>query len=569
MTDTTPGSMQHNLLDLPWLAVLDENGAEAEVSLLDAFARASRLQGLVGELPTMAFAHLRLLLAILHRALSDPGVPGACGPTDARTWAARRDDWEDTAGGVTEYLEAHRDRFWLVHPTAPFFQVAGLEAQNGELKEPATIIADGPGNSPYLTTRIARGRAWLGWPEAARWLVHAHAYDVSGIHAGAVGDPRVKGGKGYPIGTGWAGQIGGVYAVGGTLRDTLMLNLVVATDARLSPDPDREDLPPWERAPLTASPEGWLDGETSGAYREPTGQVDLYTWQARRIRLVGDDDGVTGVVNAQGDRATPQSREHLEPLTSWRHAEPQSKKFKRTTYMPLEHDPARVVWRGMEALLPHATPRTTKTGESERLPPGLAYWLGRLEGDRLLDGGLIRFRTVGATYESNQTQIGAIADDQLELPGSLLRADSAGLAQVAVDAVDQARRAVDALGYLVKDLALASGSSPDAADGPRGRAVTGAYGALDGPYRAWLRGLGEPGSTRASAIAWQQTVRDVLFELAREELGQAGPAAVVGRTVSGRFTDAGRAEKDFRRRLADVLPHGYRPTTTDDATEAA
>src|SRR5699024_2697574 len=64
--------------------------------------------------------------------------------------------------------------------------------------------------------------------EAARWLVHCMAFDISGIKSGAVGDPRVKGGKGYPIGIGWSGWLGGLYFEGDTLFQTLMLNTVLS-----------------------------------------------------------------------------------------------------------------------------------------------------------------------------------------------------------------------------------------------------------------------------------------------------------------------------------------------------
>ncbi|NYN06610.1 type I-E CRISPR-associated protein Cse1/CasA, partial [Salmonella enterica subsp. enterica serovar Typhimurium] len=68
------------------------------------------------------------------------------------------------------------------------------------------------------------GRSKLSFAEAARWLVHTQAYDYSGIKPGVEGDPRVKGGKGYPIGTGWSGMTGGTVIRGTTLLETLLLN---------------------------------------------------------------------------------------------------------------------------------------------------------------------------------------------------------------------------------------------------------------------------------------------------------------------------------------------------------
>ena len=91
-------------------------------------------------------------------------------------------------------------------------------------------------------------RERLSFAEAARWVVHAHAYDTSGIKTGAVGDPRVKGGKVYPLGVAWAGTLGGVFVEGENLRETLLLNLVAFDTDNLRIDPD-EDRPAWRRPP--------------------------------------------------------------------------------------------------------------------------------------------------------------------------------------------------------------------------------------------------------------------------------------------------------------------------------
>ena len=61
-----------NLITAQWILVQQQDGLVEEVSLLDLFARAHELRGVVGEVPTQTFAITRLLLAILHRALDGP-----------------------------------------------------------------------------------------------------------------------------------------------------------------------------------------------------------------------------------------------------------------------------------------------------------------------------------------------------------------------------------------------------------------------------------------------------------------------------------------------------------------
>lgn len=203
-----------DLLHEPWVVVLAPDGRERELSILEVFEGAPGLSMIGGEVSTQAFAITRLLLAFLHRAID--------GPEDQHAWAEL---WEQPAlpmSEIREYAERFRHRFDLFHPETPFLQVADLHTGKGEVSGLEKIVADVPNGEPMFTTRSAASLRTLRSAEAARWLVHAHAFDPSGIKSGAVGDPAVKNGKGYPIGTGWCGQLGGLLAQGADLRETLL-----------------------------------------------------------------------------------------------------------------------------------------------------------------------------------------------------------------------------------------------------------------------------------------------------------------------------------------------------------
>ena len=548
MTDQRSADLPFfNLVDEGWIPVLDAAGTVVDLSLREVFHRAGGLVAITGELPTQSVALLRLLLAVLHSAV--------VGPRTVADWAALRDDWPAVVSDVDAYLDDHRDRFWLRHPTTPFLQVPDLRTAKDEVFGLSRIVCDGPGTSTFMTTRLGANLETAPWPQAARWLVHAHAYDISGIHSGAVGDPRVKGGKGYGIGTGWAGQIGAVHLVGDTLRETLLLNLL-ATDGATSvqADPDA-DLPVWERDPLTALPEGWHPGHGADqGYRQPTGPVDLYTWPTRRIRLFGTPERATGVINAQGDRATPQNRMTVEPMTAWRYSEPQTKKSGQDTYMPLRHESTRAFWRGLEALLPHTSTAVRAGGPARRLPPALAEWVARLREDGHLGDELLRWRTTCVEYGSNESVFDEIVTDDVVLPAALFC--DVDLAQTAVQAVAVAEQAVFALGSLAQNVALAAGGSPES-DGPRKAVQARAYAELDRRFRAWVSGLGAGGDVLADRAGWQREVAGLLRELADDVVDAAGPAALVGRTSGGQFRDAGLALAWFRKKLREVLPHAH------------
>ncbi len=66
--------MEFNLLEEPWVRVLLEDYTVREVSLKDALLNAEQYIDLAGEVPTQDIAVLRLLLAILHPGMRQPGV---------------------------------------------------------------------------------------------------------------------------------------------------------------------------------------------------------------------------------------------------------------------------------------------------------------------------------------------------------------------------------------------------------------------------------------------------------------------------------------------------------------
>ncbi|GAA1934605.1 type I-E CRISPR-associated protein Cse1/CasA [Streptomyces durmitorensis] len=531
--------MSFDLTSRPWIPVLDENGVQDELSLRDVFARAGQLRGVVGDLPTQEFALMRLLLALAHDALG--------GPRDTEHWASLWAD-EDCFALVTAYLDDHRERFDLLHPHTPFFQVAQLRTVRDEVFSLNRIVADVPNGEPFFSSRMPAVER-LGFAEAARWVVHAHAYDTSGIKTGIEGDDRVKGGKVYPLGVGWAGTLGGVFAEGQTLRQTLLLNLVAAdtSGVRFSPD----DSPAWRREQCGPGPTGRT---------RPAGVRDLYTWQTRRLRLRFDADGAYGVVLGYGDPLAAHNMHTDEPMTAWRRSPAQEKKRgEPLVYLPREHDPARSAWRGIEALVAGRA-EAAQGGEAARvLRPGILEWIARLvtEGE-LPRGFLIRVRVVGAVYGTQQSVIDEIVDDRLAMAVVLLHQQDRVYARQAIDAVSEAERAVTALGDLATYLARAAGSE---SEGPRAAARSLGFSALDGPYRLWLRDLAAAEDPDAHRTRWQQEAHRHLRRLGEQLMSQAGDAAWEGRVVAtnkgSEWLNSASADKWFHIRLGKALSDPY------------
>ncbi|KAB1160095.1 type I-E CRISPR-associated protein Cse1/CasA, partial [Micromonospora sp. AMSO12t] len=173
-----------SLVDEAWIPVLDAEGQRRDVSLLGLFEQAGDVRMIACELPTQTFAILRLALAILHRTTG--------GPPGEAAWRALWRDRRLPVADIAEYLGVFRDRFDLLHPERPFYQVADLRAAKNNTYGLERLIADVPNGMPFLTTRAGQGMESISLAEAARWVVHCQAYDPSGIKTGAVGDLRVK-----------------------------------------------------------------------------------------------------------------------------------------------------------------------------------------------------------------------------------------------------------------------------------------------------------------------------------------------------------------------------------------
>ncbi|MGW8954762.1 type I-E CRISPR-associated protein Cse1/CasA [Streptomyces sp. NPDC055709] len=533
--------MTFDLTRRPWITVLYLDGRQAELSLRGVFEQVHELRRLVGDLPTQEFALLRLLLAVAHDALD--------GPRDSEQWA---DLWadEECFAPVGPYLEEHRKRFDLLHPRAPFFQVAQLRTMKDEVFSLNRIVADVPNGDPFFSSRMPTVER-LGFAEAARWVVHAHAYDTSGIKTGAAGDDRAKGGKVYPLGVGWAGTLGGVFAEGETLRETLLLNLMAADTPGLRSM--AEDRPAWRREPCEP-------GAAKG--RRPSGLRDLYTWQTRRLRLHFDAEGVHGVVLGYGDPLAPHNMHDREPMTAWRRSQAQEKKRgEALVYLPREHDPARAAWRGLAALIADRVEAGQGAEAAPYLRPGILEWIARLVTERVLPRGyLMRARVIGPVYGTQQSVIDEIVDDYVTMAVALLHQQDREYAQQAIDAVADAEAAVTVLGDLATDLARAAGTEPG---GPRGIAREIGFAALDGPYRMWLQGLAAADDLYAQRAVWQQDVYRHVIRLGQELLTSAGAAAWAGRTVPTKtgslWLNSALAETWFRSRLSKALSHPFSP----------
>lgn len=534
MSDVHP---TFNLLRQPWISCSMLDGSLTELSLWDIFERRFEVRRLAGELPTQDYAILRILLAILYRA-----IPSLKQDDMVSIWQQYSSEPEKLWAVVSHYLEVVEDSFQLFDAEAPFMQVADLRTKSEKYDGVSRLIADVPSGHQYFTTRAGRGLESLSFAEAARWLIHVNAFDFSGIKSGAIGDDRVKGGKGYPIGTGWVGSTGGVYFEGSNLGETLLLNLDLET---ASSQQGSEDIPVWERPPLGPGE------ERSG--QKPGGPSDALTWPSRRVRLFPRDGRVVEVMVSNGDKLAPQDM-LTDPYTAYRYSKPQSVKLKKdAVYMPKEHDAERTLWRGIASLLVQGTSSATdENGTVLLLPPKVSEWVALLANNRALDPKkVLNARLVGMIYGTQSSVVSEIIDESLPLHLNLLASTSVEVSEAVKTAVAETDQAIWALGSFAGELSVAAGGDPEP---PREGIRQRAFFAVEESFRAWVLGLRGEEEPEAVREAWNLQARQILQELIAAEVSFASTAAVIGRYVDGRLISAATAENRITYKLRLHLP---------------
>ncbi|MDK4303322.1 type I-E CRISPR-associated protein Cse1/CasA [Corynebacterium propinquum] len=539
-----------NLIDQPWIPCRTVNGART-LSIRDIFDGSNEALAIVGDSPSQDYAVLRVLLAIFWRAHHHQLAEEL---KDRRALAQFEWDewWTDTrtqlnATGVDDtvldYLATVHNRFDLLDTENPFMQVADLHTSSNTQQEVSRIIPDA--EQDYFTMRTAAGRRSLSYPEAARWLIHTHAFDYSGIKSGAVGDERVKGGKGYPIGQGWTGMTGGTYVIGKNLLETLILN--TPESAVINTDKDK---PIWERKQDTAA--------QRSTDPQPQGPADLATWQSRRVRLFVDEDHalVTQVLVSNGDQIPDAGKNVLEdPMTPYRYSPNQSKKG-LDAYYARPYDTQRTMWRSLDPLIVVDGDPGFKEKDRAPIRPANLDNLARISkltgNSEILDVSI-----VSVEYGAQASSVSTIVSANIGLPVHLLRNDELSKAhrQIIRDAAEATKNAAISLGWFSGQLAVAAGGDyvfdADAADR--------LYTILEPHFISWLRNL-SPDDIEQQAVSWQNQIEQELLLIGEELVRGAGPKAMIGRTLEGddeanaRIINAGSLYRALRYRLRKDLP---------------
>ena len=537
--------IEFNLLTEPWIRVRLRDNTVREVSLTEALVSAQDYVDLAGEMPTQNAAVLRLLLAVLFTVFSRVDAKGKPQPLAQSDDALER--WSELwqlghfpAEPVRDYLEQWKDRFWLFHPTHPFWQVPTLsngiafdgKKLNGERAE--------SGNKTPLFQNISKAEcAVLTYAQAARWLIYQNGYDERGGHPKAGNKPR--------HGVGWLGQIGFVAVKGKNLYETLLRNMAFSTEQDALQE---KQLPCWEREHART--------EQSVEIVMPKNQAELLTLQSRRILLIRSEEipGVVGYEVLGGDYWDSENA-FGEQMTLWRRT---SKENEKVTYEPQQHEMGKQLWRELPAML-----------DPEGRKPGVLIWNQKLQSLRILSKKeQIVISVVGIRYDDQGASVKDVYTDQLEMQLATLN-DLGRKWTVRISReVQRCEETAKNIGTLCVELKLAGGLDYNKVKGFKDKqkvtedARAQFYFAVDQPFRQWLQAIDpEQDDPDEAALRWQAQARNIAEKLGKQMVMEAGNAALKGHRIvvdKDKKTErtilytSPKAYNRFRTRLWEIYP---------------
>ncbi|HEX7022746.1 MAG TPA: type I-E CRISPR-associated protein Cse1/CasA, partial [Trueperaceae bacterium] len=243
----------------PWIPVQRLDGASERVSLPAAVAEAHTIRGIADSSPLITVALHRLLLALVYRTHQLVDIAHW-----ERIWQAGR--FDDAA--VFAYGERWADRFDLLHPSRPFYQVPFM-ADERVHPVAALVLEAASGNNPALFDHgRVEGATELPLDRAACYLLAHQAFAIRG------GDSKPFNRMDAPLTKGFIVEV-----MGSNLFETLALNVMTREHwERITPD-------------LGADKPFWEEDTPPDPVKEGTpvkGPLHYLTWQSRRVHLVVD-----------------------------------------------------------------------------------------------------------------------------------------------------------------------------------------------------------------------------------------------------------------------------------------
>lgn len=518
-----------NLIYEPWIPVEMLSGEQQMLSLQDVLLESGEIRRLATETAPLDAAVLRMLLALVHRGITEYDAAGQAEHLmDADDAFSRVEElWHQgkfPAEMFTSYFENHKNDFWLLSPDKGFGQAA--VAHNGTEYSLCKMIPDlsqSENKTRIFSRRNGDHKNQLRLDEIARYILFVNGYDDTSSKASVRGLPST--------GVGWLGKLGQIYAEGQNLFETLLLNCVmVKWDGDLWPD----DQFSWEQ-----KPSWWQERREIS---KPQNFGSYMTVRSRNLELKVTDEEVTGYVLVGGDFFDPADTS--EPFTMWRQAK--GKKGEPVHFVPKRHSSDRQIWRDFGLMVP--APSKTEEGEGYK-QPGVLLWIESLENEEIIPPySPITFVTPSIGYGDKDFFIIESSSQNLTFVPALLKESAGAERDMVQNMLTKIETMASAVGLLYKNLALIQRFSDNAASAQEQKGKAAVYDRVNEPFKDWLACVGTEGhSIGEMERAWNRTAGKLGSDLIRERMSkaqeQSGADALLGTEVTIKTKKESRKEQ--------------------------
>lgn len=523
--------IEFNLLNEPWIRVMDSDCKIKEVSLKDALLNAHEYKALKGEMPTQDIVILRLMLAVVHTVFSRVDIDGDESELEDADDAVDR--WKSLWNNkrlperpVTEYLEKWRDRFWLFHPERPFGQMAGLDTRDYDVQKLNGEVLQSDHKERVFSPYSGDEKHKMTFAQSARWLMALNGFTDMGTK------------KPNPKKPGWLADIGTLYVVGENLFETMMLNYVP-----IYPDGEcRKECPIWEKDQVVIVGNKLLP--------VPDNRSELFTALPRKVLLIKDDNCVKYFRVAAGDYFETENA-FIEPMTAWKKV----KDKKREIYLPFRHDSEKQLWREFSSILMQSENHDTELAE-------VVKWANFLCVNRIIKQGYVfSVNTIGLSFgDLFKSLVKHIYFDSLEMNAQILSDIGRAYREEIKFEISRCEELADKISRLAGYLYLSSGGTSGSKASPdktyrstRATAKSQLYYRLDLPFRSWLSSLDPESDNKQEKFEqWQDTAKRITLDLGRELVAAAGDAAMVGHMIDKTIYSAPKAYNSFLRDVSKI-----------------
>ncbi len=513
---------EFNLIEEPWIRVLDKDCRIKEVGIREALLNAYEFVELSGETKTQDFAILRLLLAAMYTIFYRYDIDG--NEIDVRenkdavenNWKSMWADKRIPSKPVEKYLAKWHDRFWLFDDVQPFYQTKAVEGKTKKTISSAKMIGtlfESENKVRLFADRKEEGRV-LSYPEAARWLMHLNCFDDI-----AAKNPTPK--------RSWVGQLGLIALKGKNLFETIMLNFCADLDVSNN---IFDECPSWEQDNYNI--------EFNRLINVPRNQAALLSLMSRRVLLCRREDNKIEDYYLAGGDYFEDLEVFQEQMTLWAAYQEGKKEDAPYKYRPRRHDPSRKIWQEFSSIVGF----NVNEVDTEKLRrPGVINRLNQLYDDKILGRSYIaKVVTAAVIYDYKQLMTLPVIDvisDSLNFHTQILENET--WYERIIEEVEKCDKAAYYVSSLYKNVQIASGrKDKDGKTNLSGEidAKMRFYDSIDEPFRLWLENLRADedlaqDDERADRCMdeIEKTLRDIAFDFGNSIAGQVGLNAILGR----------------------------------------